>query len=79
MIQLPLNPDLSSDQCIGFGIPPTTVLDRERVTASTAYLSNKPANLDIMTDSRVARILFENSKAVGVELLNGAKRKFHLD
>jgi hypothetical protein len=29
-----------------------------------------------MTDSQVARVLFEESKAVGVELLNGTKRMF---
>ena len=51
-------------------------MGRERVTASSAYLSHKPANLDVMIGSQVARVIFEESKAVGVELLNGTKRMF---
>lgn len=46
------------------------------MTALSAYLSQKPVNLDVVTDSQVARVLFEGTKAVGVEILHGTKRRF---
>jgi len=68
MTQLPLNPDLSSDKCIGMGVAPATVLDGLRVTASSAYLKPQRENLHILTESPVQRVVFEGTKAIGVEL-----------
>ena len=39
-----------------------------RITASGAFLSSAPANLTIITDAAVERVLFEGQKAVGVEV-----------
>ena len=69
--QLPLNPDLSSDKCIGMGVAPATVLDGLRVTASSAYLERQRENLQILTESPVQRFVFECTKAKGVELVGG--------
>ncbi|KAK9772978.1 putative Glucose-methanol-choline oxidoreductase N-terminal domain-containing protein [Seiridium cardinale] len=64
-----LNPDVNSDQCIGFGIPPSTVVGASRVTAANAYLTDRPENLTILTHSTAARIIFENKRAIGVEVV----------
>lgn len=73
MMQLPLNPDVNSDQCIGFGVPPGTIHDGLRVTAASAYLAQTPDNLKVLTDANVSRVLFEGKKAIGVELSKGEK------
>jgi choline dehydrogenase-like flavoprotein len=68
-----LNPDINSDKCIGFGVPPATTHEGLRVTAASAFLSGKFHNLEILTDSKVDCILFDDKKAIGVELSNGKK------
>ena len=73
MMQLPLNPDVNSDQCIGFGVPPGTIHDGLRVTAASAYLAQRPDNLKVLTNANVTRVLFEGKKAIGVELSKGEK------
>ncbi|KAJ5623870.1 hypothetical protein N7510_000179 [Penicillium lagena] len=70
---IPLNPDINSDKCIGIGIPPATTFRGLRITASSAYLYHKPANLTIKANSPVHRVIFEGKKAVGVELVNRAR------
>ncbi|KAK3324859.1 putative glucose-methanol-choline oxidoreductase [Apodospora peruviana] len=72
---LPLNPDISGDQCIGFGVPAGTVNGGLRVTAASAYLTDKQSNLDVVTDSPVTRVLFDGLRAVGVEI-SGAKKYY---
>ena len=71
MSQLPLNPDLSSASCIGMGVAPATVLDGLRITASSAYLKHGRTNLHIITDSAVQRVIFEGTRARGVEIKSG--------
>lgn len=47
-----------------------SALNGRRTTASGAFLpaSAVPTNLTILTDTAVERILFDNRKAVGVEI-----------
>jgi len=56
------------------GVAPATVLDGFRVTASSAYLERQRDNLHILTKSTVQRVVFEGTKAKGVELMGGEFR-----
>lgn len=68
---LPLNADLNSGQPIGLGLGALTIKDALRVSSSSVYLKNVPANLKIVTNCQVARIIFEGSVAAGVEDIRG--------
>ncbi|KAI9820634.1 MAG: hypothetical protein M1827_005003 [Pycnora praestabilis] len=63
----PLNPDLNSGNPLGLGIAPGTSHKGCRITAASAYLSNVPKNLTILTNTHITRLVFEAEKAVGVE------------
>lgn len=69
-MQFPPNLDLNSGDPIGVGIPASPSLDGKRKTAATAYLSNKPANLSIVTDTLVTGVDIRDGKAVGVKSFN---------
>jgi choline dehydrogenase-like flavoprotein len=71
--KLPMMPDINSENNIGFGIAPSTTYRGLRTTAASAYLSEIPDNLTIITQSKVIRILFEGTKAIGINLLNRTK------
>lgn len=61
--------DFHGAQQEGFGMPDFTVRRGERESSATAYLipaRNRP-NLRIETNAHVSRILFEGSRATGVE------------
>ena len=49
-------------------MPPATTYRGLRITAASAYLQEKPVNLTVKTNSKVARVIFKGKKAVGVEL-----------
>ena len=67
-----INSDLNSGSPQGFGMAPATFQNNTRSTASVAYLSSPPANLTIITETRVNKILFSNNKiATGVLTSNG--------
>lgn len=68
-----INKDLSSGNPIGVGVCPSTSRQGVRVTAKTAFLSSVPENLELATGIQVARVLFEEAKAVGVESVDGKK------
>ncbi|MCJ1230773.1 hypothetical protein MMC12_007447 [Toensbergia leucococca] len=63
----PLNTDLNDGNPIGVGIPASTAHRGRRVTAATAYLSNKPDNLKVITNTAVTNIIFQDKKAIGVQ------------
>lgn len=62
------NLDHNSGNPIGMSVGQACALDGRRVTASDAFLSAAPANLTIITDAAVEKILFEGQKAVGVRV-----------
>ncbi|MCK5748992.1 MAG: GMC family oxidoreductase N-terminal domain-containing protein, partial [Oricola sp.] len=74
---LPYNPDFNGRVQEGAGFYQTTTHNGKRWSAAEAFL--RPAegrsNLKILTETRVARILFEGTRAIGVELENGVKYK----
>lgn len=65
--------DLNSEDSIGLGVVPGTIYRGLRITAASAYLSTKPDNLTIITQSEVTRILFEGKKATGINLADGTQ------
>ena len=72
-IGLPYNGDLSGPHQEGIGIYQTTNRNGRRCSAAVGYLgpARERPNLEILTDSVVARIVVENGRAVGVERVEG--------
>ena len=73
-MQCPRNDDVNGAVQDGAGIMHMTQRRGERVSASRAFLhrARSRPNLTIMTDTRVARIVFDGRRATGVEAWNGA-------
>lgn len=63
----PKNLDHNSGNPIGISVCQLSARDDRRVTASGSYLTASPPNLTIMTDTVIAKIVFEGKKAIGVE------------
>jgi 4-pyridoxate dehydrogenase len=72
----PLTEDYNGAQQEGFGRSQMTIRDGRRCSAAVAYL--RPAltrpNLDVVAGALATRVLFDRSRAVGVEYLKGGKR-----
>lgn len=70
----PLNPDHNSGDPLGMAVCQVSALGGYRTTASRALLSDPPANLSIMTESVVEKVLVDavGQKAIGVQT-SGAK------
>ncbi|KAK6842007.1 FAD/NAD(P)-binding protein [Apiospora arundinis] len=58
---------------IGMGIGTACVYNGVRVTSASAYLSNPPGNLTIVTNALVEKIVFEGNMAVGVQIVSGSR------
>ncbi|KAK9418006.1 putative Choline dehydrogenase [Seiridium unicorne] len=67
----PINPDPSRGDPIGISLSPLSSYDGRRSTAAD-MLDDAPANLHILTESVVHRVLFENKTATGVLLTDGS-------
>lgn len=74
-VGIPYNPDFNGAVQEGAGFYQTTTHDGRRWSAAEAFLrkAEKRGNLKIMTETRVAQILFEGNRATGVELENGTR------
>ncbi len=61
----------------GYGLRQGTILDGRRVSTATAYLrpASARANLTILTDALVERVVFDSRRAVGVDIRQGGGRK----
>ncbi|EQL30526.1 hypothetical protein BDFG_07010 [Blastomyces dermatitidis ATCC 26199] len=70
---LPLNTDPNSGNPIGMSLPPTTTYKSYRWTSESIYTNYRPANLKMVTDIKIAKVIFENKVAVGVETVDGRK------
>ncbi|QSS66568.1 glucose-methanol-choline oxidoreductase [Histoplasma capsulatum] len=68
---LPLNMDTNSGNPIGLSIPPTTTFKGYRWTSEAIYTNYRPANLKMLTDIKVAKVVFENKVAVGIQAVDG--------
>ena len=74
---MPYNPDFNGRVQGGVGYYQLTQRDVRRSSASTAYL--KPAeqrsNLSVMTETQALKIVVENGRAVGVDILQRGQKK----
>jgi 4-pyridoxate dehydrogenase len=73
----PQTDDYNGAQQEGFGVWQCTIRDGRRCGAASAYLrpALARANLTVMVGALATRIVFDGSRAVGVEYLKGAGRK----
>lgn len=64
-----------NDQAVGY--TPRTIHKGKRQSAATAFLRpvESRANLRVLTECTVDRVVFENKRAVGVEVLRDGKRQ----
>ena len=72
---LPLNPDFNSGTTVGCGVYQLNTRDGWRSSAAVAYLGRAKGrrNLTVRTRARATRILFNGSRAVGVEFASRGK------
>ena len=72
-VGLPHNPDFNGAQQEGVGFYQTTTHDGKRWSAAQAFLrsAEKRSNLTIRTQTRVARVTFDGTRATGVMLEDG--------
>ena len=68
-----MNPDVNSGNPIGISIAVCSTDNKFRTTSASAYLSEKPENLTVYTNSPVAKIKFDGKEAVGVQLRDGSE------
>jgi len=76
-LQMPLTPDFNAAQQEGFGKRQVTVKDGERESAATAYLhpvKHRP-NLTVLTGCLVDKVIIEDRKATGVEIVGASGRR----
>ncbi|MDB5805485.1 MAG: choline dehydrogenase BetA [Betaproteobacteria bacterium] len=77
---LPYVADVNADFRDGYGAVPMSNTGSERASSASCYLDaqvRRRPNLRIVTSARVERILFEGSRAVGVEAeIDGARTRF---
>jgi choline dehydrogenase-like flavoprotein len=62
------NLDLNSGNPIGIGASASNVHEGMRCTSSSAHIQQAAPNLTIMVKSQATKILFEGTKAIGVEV-----------
>ena len=70
---LPPSENFNGAQQEGVGFYQTTTRDGRRGSAAVSFLrdAEKRKNLSVLTKTRVAKVLFEGKRAIGVELMNG--------
>ncbi|EMD69672.1 hypothetical protein GGP41_001188 [Bipolaris sorokiniana] len=66
-----LNLDPNSGDPVGISIFPATYAKQGRCTSATAHLTDPPKNLEIWTDAKVTKLLWEGKKVVGVVTEDG--------
>ncbi|MFN3971404.1 MAG: GMC family oxidoreductase [Gemmobacter sp.] len=72
---MPFTPDLNGDRQEGAGIYQTTIRSGRRNSAARAFLrpAMARANLRVLTQAQVTRILIDQGRATGVELRRGGQ------
>ena len=73
---IPFNPDFNGERQDGLGYYQLTQLDARRSSTSTGYLSpiRNRSNLRVMLQTQVLRVVLEQRRAVGVEIVSGSDR-----
>lgn len=63
--------DINDGDPIGNGLAVNVYRHGLRTTTGTAFLTGAPQNLTIWTGTNVAKVLFHDMKAIGVQLMDG--------
>ncbi len=73
---LPFNPDFNGETTYGVGAYQLSIGKRWRESSAVAFLrpALSRANLTVLTDAHATRVLFEGTRAVGVEWASGRER-----
>jgi choline dehydrogenase len=73
---IPHTPDFNGAHSEGAGLWHVTIKDGVRVSASNAYLTpaRRRSNLNVLTRAQAMRVLFEGTRATGIEYLRGKER-----
>ena len=73
---IPFNPDFNGERQDGLGYYQLTQLNARRSSTSTGYLSpiRNRSNLRVMLQTQVLRVVLEQRRAVGVEIVSGSDR-----
>ena len=73
---IPFNPDFNGERQEGLGYYQLTQLDARRSSTSTGYLDpiRNRSNLRVMLQTQVLRVVVEQRRAVGVEIVSGSDR-----
>ena len=73
----PIVDDLNTDVADGFGRIDTNIVNGRRTSTAVAFAQSgrKRGNLDLLSDSVAARIVIENGRAKGVEIIQGGARQ----
>ncbi len=73
---IPFNPDFNGERQEGLGYYQLTQLNARRSSTSTGYLNpiRKRSNLRVMLQTQVLRVVVEQRRAVGVEIVSGSDR-----
>ncbi|ORY66063.1 glucose-methanol-choline oxidoreductase-like protein [Pseudomassariella vexata] len=66
-----INEDVNNGSPIGIGIGPVSLYKGVRVSSSSAYLANPPANLTVVAHAQVAKVIIEGQTAIGVQTTDG--------
>jgi choline dehydrogenase-like flavoprotein len=66
-----VNLDPNSGDPIGVSVLPYSYSKAGRTTSAIAYLHDPPANLEVWTDAKTEKLVFEGMKAVGVVTAKG--------
>lgn len=66
-----VNHDVNNGDPIGMGMGSVCISKDFRATSSSAYLSRPPPNLKIVVNAPIARVLFQEKRAIGVETVDG--------
>lgn len=74
-LQIPRNPDFNGERQEGVGLYQVTQNNGERWSASRAYVepNRNRANLTVLTNIAVQRVLIEEGKATGIEYKQGGQ------
>jgi len=74
-LKIPFNEDYNSGDQEGFAYTQTTIFKGKRISAKVAYIDpiKNRSNLKILTESLATKIIFEQKKAIGIEILRKGK------
>ncbi|HTS53665.1 MAG TPA: GMC family oxidoreductase N-terminal domain-containing protein [Burkholderiales bacterium] len=75
-LSIPFNPDFNGERQEGLGYYQLTQLDARRSSTSTGYLDpiRARSNLRVMLKTQVLRLVVEQRRTVGVEIVTGGER-----